>query len=703
MKRKPIEQVHSHLSKAEKARRTAQESAAVGLPARPQGLNRNLRNWWEKAIDEFGPVLTPDDSEALLSFCQAKAAKDAATAEMIAARFRGRPGYRRPEAPKPAPDSPQTASVPELPTPALPLAADCGEAAYQYARDVLDGRIVAGKLVKLACQRFCNDLWRDDIQFDPAAAQHVADYLARLGLTLMGWQQFLIANLFGFKRGSGLRRFRSGYVQVAKKAGKSTLLAGLALYMADPEGDGEPNSQTYVAATTKFQSQSICYQNACQLRESSPDVAGRSEGFKDEIQFSGGSVFAPLAANSDKLNGLNIHFGILDELSDHPNEGLYNVFRTSTVGRKQPLVLSITTAGHTRQSIAWEVRAHAEQVLEGVIPDDGVFAFIAELDREDDEYNESVWIKANVSLGVTQHIENLQQLASDSKLIKRTYAAFRRFHLNKWPDREVQEAFFKLSVLEKEGNAYLPGQKELSPDKRIEAARARLKGRPCHGGLDLAITEDLTCFCMLFPPKEEDGIFEVIYEFFCPEESVERRSREQRVPYDIWAREKFITQTSGSVTDFRKVRSVILEHAERYHIIETGFDIAMAQDFSLELRDAGMQMTQVKQGSWMDAAIQRLERLFICGRLCFHGHPIALWNLSNVVIGRNSQNRYRFEKDKAREKIDGAVALACAMDRFLSMDRTPTSPYVERGIIFLDDWDEFNRKEQAKKAGQTNA
>jgi len=694
-KRKPIDRVQGHRTKAELAGRIND-----ALPVRPQGLKRAVRDWWAKAIDEFRSVLTPADDSLLLSYCLARHSKDKGAADGIAAQFRARPGYK-PSATPAAEDAPAGSSTQGLPLPApIESGPDCADAADAYARDVLAGRIVAGKLVKQACQRFLDDIAEGPargIAFDRSAAQHCADYLYRLGLRLMPWQQFLIANLYGFKRADGFRRFRSGYVQVAKKAGKSTLLSGLALYMADPEGDGEPNAQVYVAATTKFQSATICYEHAKELREASFEVIGRSEAYKDEIQFRGGGIFAPLAANSEKLNGLDIHFGILDELGDHPNESLYTVFRTSTIARNQPLILSITTAGHTRQSIAWEIRAHSEQVLDGTIPDDGVFIFVAELDKGDDPYDEKNWIKANVGLGVTQKIENLQQLAADAKVIKRTDAAFRRFAMNMWPDRETQESFFKLSVLEKQGNAYLnEADKLLSPDKRIAAARARLKGRPCHGGFDLAIVEDLSVFCLLFPPLEEDGIYEVLFDFFCPEENVERRSRENRVPYDVWQREGFITQTSGLVTDFKAVRAAILARAEEFNIVETGFDVAAAQDMALDLRDAGMVMTQVKQGAWLDSAIQRMERLFVSGKLCFHGHPIALWNLSNAVVSRNSQNRYRFEKDKSREKIDGAVAIACAFERFLNSDKAPSNPYTHRGIIFLDNWDEFKRKEQEK-------
>jgi phage terminase large subunit-like protein len=693
MSRKKISKPLGHRTKAELARRDP-----GALPERPQGLNRNLRNWWAKALAEFGAVLTPADGDLLLSYCQARAAKDVPTAQAVAARFEARPGFGRPS-PTPEPETPLDAE--SSPRPGIP-AVDCAEAAKAYAKHVLAGRIVAGKLVKQACERFLADLEEGPsrgITFSRDAAQHVADYLARLGLSLLPWQHFLTANLFGFLRADGLRRFLSGYVQVAKKAGKSTLLAGYGLYMSDPQGDGEFQAEVYVAATTKFQSQSICYKKALELRETCPEVSERSEGLAAQIAFEGGGIFAPLAANSDKLNGLNIHFGILDELSDHSSAGLYNVFRTSTVGRRQPLILSITTAGQTRQSIAWEVRAHAEQVLEGVIPDDAFFVFIAELDKGDDLYDEENWPKANVSLGVTQHINTLRQNAKDAKVIRRTRSDFERFNLNHWPDQEVEESFFKLSVLEKQGNAHLnESERLLSPDKRIAAARERLKGRPCHAGLDLAITEDLSVFCLLFPPLEEDGIYELLFDFFCPEESIELRSREQRVPYDIWTREGFITATQGNVTDFKKVRSVILERSKQYQIVETGFDVAMAQDLALDLRDAGMAMTQVKQGSWLDSAIQRMERLFVAGRLCFHGHPITLWNLSNAIVSRNSQNRYRFEKDKAREKIDAAVAIACAFEVFLSSEKVVSSPYTSRGIIFLDDWDEFNRKERGKNA-----
>ena len=150
------------------------------------------------------------------------------------------------------------------------------------------------------------------------------------------------------------------YIEVAKKAGKSSLLAALGIFHADHEGDGEPRPEVYVAATTKYQSASIVFREALRLRNESTAIASRTKAFRTSITWPQSlGKFEPLAANSDKLNGLNISFGILDELGDHPTGTLFEVFNSSTVNRSAPLILSITTAGSNRENIAWYQRQRA--------------------------------------------------------------------------------------------------------------------------------------------------------------------------------------------------------------------------------------------------------------------------------------------------------------------------------------------------------
>ena len=264
--------------------------------------------------------------------------------------------------------------MPAEATSAGPAPPDAVAVSKSYAFDIVNGVIPAGKFARLAGKRFLDDLVNGasrGLTFDGPVAQHCVNYISALGLHLLPFQVFVLANIFGFKKADGLRRFREIYIEIAKKNGKSALASAIALYAADTvRGDGEKRSNVFCAATTKFQSQSLCYKSAVQLRNATPDLVARTKIWKSKssIAFTDteDSFFEPVASNSEKLNGQSVACSLLDELADHPNALLYNVFVSSTAGRKQPLTISITTAGSVREgNIAFEVRNRAAQALEG--------------------------------------------------------------------------------------------------------------------------------------------------------------------------------------------------------------------------------------------------------------------------------------------------------------------------------------------------
>jgi phage terminase large subunit-like protein len=678
-KRKSLENKRGTITAAARKARKALESPAFefGAPPRPQGLDRNTRNAWRKIEADLlaRRLLAKADTDLLLRWATAKAAGQKRPPKDVAAVYAARQPF-----PENNPAPPASDNAPATPAP------EAAAVAKAYAVDITTGAIMAGLFVRQAAQRFLNDLETGPsrgITFDTSAAQHVIDYISALDLgALMPWQVFVLANLFGFKNADGRRRFRTAALEVSKKNGKSSLLAALGLYLADPEGDRENRAEVYCAATTKAQSAEICFREAVRLREKSAAVSGRSKKFKTAIEF-GDSVFAPLAANSDKLNGRNIHAGILDELADHPTADLFNVFTSSKVNRKQPLTISITTAGNNREgNIAWHQRLHAAQVLEDVITDDAFFSYIATLDEGDSWNDEAVWIKANPSLGITVQIESLRELAARAHSIPSAKNSFLRYHLDIWPATTVT-GWLSADDLEKQGNAYLTEEDRLlSALERIKKAEARLQGRKCLMGLDLALKNDLSALCILFPPLDTDGVFETLFRVYVPEENIEERSRTHRVPYREWADAGFLIPTPGPVTDFAYIRRDILALREKYQVLELGADAALGADILQELQNEGMKLAQIKQGFWMSEVIGRLERLFIQKKICYHGYPVARWCFSNVSLGTNALRRQRFDKEKSREKIDCAVALGCAYTSFLEVP--PPNPYESRGLLYLD-------------------
>jgi len=694
-RRKTVEELKQsggwvHLSKDEQARRLAAEAPLTfefGTPPTPKGLSPREHALWRYYCEALleKRVLAKTDGELLLEIIRAKSLGDETKLSECVAVLRTREPF-----PEQQDANPVAASEP---TRTIPNAADTAKI---YAVNVTAGNIIAGKYVKLACQRFLDDLKRTDITFDAVGAQHVVDYIAKLGLDLLPWQVFILANLFGWKLPSGLRRFRYAYVLVAKKNGKTALSAALALYMADPLGDGEPYANSYCAATTKYQSASLCFKAACQLRENNPHIANATRKWKAAITWPN-ALFEPLAANSEKLNGLNIHFGCLDELGDHPNSSLHTVFTSSTTGRKQPLIVSITTAGASREQIAFEIRNRAVQVLEGTLPGDSFFALVCELDEGDSPEDESVWIKANPSLGVLVPVENIRDLAQQAAAIPSTKHAFLRYSFNVWSSSSLA-SWVSITDLNAQGCAYLAdADAALSPGQRAAAAEQRLshvkqkvdlskldskalaalsgnRGRTCFGGLDLALVNDLSALALLFPPEKPDGIWECLFRFWCPEENIARRTREQRVPYEAWRDSGHIIATPGEVTSFEHIKGEVLALRDKFNIKELGFDRALAADLVGGLENAGMKVLQISQGFALSPAILRTERLIVEHKLCLYGHPIANWCFGNVLLAHGYKGDCRVEKAKAREKIDGAVAAIIAMQTHLSQPVLSADP-----------------------------
>lgn len=665
------------MTKAEQAKRLSAEALlfAFGTPVRPANLTPREKRLWEYYVGGLleKRVLAQTDSDLVLSLVKAKLMGDDEQMNAAVRVFMDRTPFPEESAPEPE----KIVEAPAVP--------DASEVAKAYANDVLSGAITACKFVKLACKRFLTDLERTDILYDPLGTQHVVNYCFRLGLKLLPWQQFILANLFGFKLPSGLRRFRYAFCIVAKKNGKTALSAALCLYMTDPLGDGEPYANCYVAATTKYQSQSLCFKAACRMREENPHIAEATRVWKSKASIAWpNSIFEPLAANSQKLNGLNIHFGVLDELADHSTSDLHNVFTSSTTGRKQPLIMSITTAGETREQIAFEQRNRAAQVLEGVLPGDGFFAYIAELDEGDNPENEETWLKSNPSLDILVPRENIRDLAQQAAAIPSTKHAFLRYSFNLWSSTSNTQ-WIDVNDLTAAGNAYFcEEEKALTPGKRIIIAEERLSIKPldpkkdalaqlfatrrCFGGLDLAVVEDLSALALVFPPSQADGIYECLFRVWCPEEGVVRRSKEQRVPYQAWADSNppFIIKTTGETTDLSFIRSEILALRQKFKIVELGFDRFLAEDLAKSLEIEGLKVTKVAQGWNLSAALLRTEKLIRDHRLCIHSHPIAAWCFSNAVLAHGALGDVRLERKRSREKIDCAVAVSIAVHTMMA-------------------------------------
>ena len=292
-----------------------------------------------------------------------------------------------------------------------------------WARKVVAGQVVAGHLTRLACQRHLDDLKAGKdrgLVWDRAAALHAIEFFSHLRhstgewagqpFDLQPWQQFVVGSVFGWKRADGLRRFRTAYVEVARKNGKSALLAGIALYAL--VADGEAGAHVYAAATTRDQAR-IVFGEAERMVAASQALSSRVTRTVNNLAvLPTASWFRPLSADASKMDGLNVHFAAVDEVHEHPGPEIIQKLNTATGARRQPLIFEITTAGHDRHSVCRQHHEFSVKALEGTLPEetaDPWFAFIATIDAGDDWTDPKVWVKANPSLGVTVKLDDLKR------------------------------------------------------------------------------------------------------------------------------------------------------------------------------------------------------------------------------------------------------------------------------------------------------
>ena len=555
--------------------------------------------------------------------------------------------------------------------------------AEQYINDVLNGRVVACHWVQAACQRHIDDL-RDGaargLRFDEDAAEHVLKFFTILKhskgewagkpIVLEPWQQFMLWVLFGWKRADGTRRFRTAYVEVARKNGKSTMGAGIGLYLL--AADGEPGAEIYSAATKRDQAR-ITHLEAVRMVRASPMLKRRIRTFRDNLNIEGtASKFEPLGADADTTDGLNIHGAIVDEIHAHKNREMWDKIDTATGARRQPLMFGITTAGYDRRSLCWTLNEYSKKILDRVIDDDTFFGLIYTLDDgtngtvRDDWQDEATWIKANPNLGVSKKIDDLQRKCARALEMPSAQNSFLRLELNIWTQSET-----KWMPIEHWKQCGLPIDYSL------------LSGRKCYAGLDLSSTLDLTAFVLVFPPAAEEDVYLVQSRFWIPEENLQKRVHDDRVPYDVWLRGGFLNATPGNVIDYDFIFAQIELDAKAYKIEEVAFDRWGAARVVQVVQAKGLVCVEFGQGyASMSPPMKELERLVISHKIAHGNNPVMNWMADNVVASMDAAGNIKPDKEKSREKIDGIVALLMGLDRAMR-HASQKSVYEGRGVRVL--------------------
>jgi len=497
------------------------------------------------------------------------------------------------------------------------------------------------------------------IDFFPECLRHVEGALAGQPFVLERWQKAIVGNLFGWQRkdekGRTVRRYRESLVYVPRKSGKTPLAAGIALFVLFC--DGEIGQQDFIAAGDREQA-GMLFRQAKGMIEQEPYLAdrcriyggsGSSFASRSIVVESENSYLRVVSADADTKHGGNTHLAVIDELHVQPNRDLVDVFQTSmaSANRKQPLMLLITTADFMRESICNEKYDYACKVRDGIIADPSFLPVIYEAKPDDPWDDETVWAKANPNLNVSVSLDYLRRECQRAKEIAAYENTFRRLHLNQRTETDVRA---------------IPMEKWDAIQTEVSAGEC--EGRSCFAGLDLATTTDVAALVLLFPPQDSTGPYFVLPFFWIPGEGARQRERRDRVPYETWGRQGYITLTTGDVIDYDVIRRDINELGQRFNILEIAADRWNATQIITQLDGDGFTVFPYGQGyASMTAPTKEMLGLVVAGRLVHGGNPVLRWMASNLATESDAAGNLKPSKKKSTERIDGMVATIMALGR----------------------------------------
>lgn len=487
-------------------------------------------------------------------------------------------------------------------------------------------------------------------------------------LTKWQWDR-IIQPLFGTLNKDGSRQYRTAYIELPRKQGKTTLAAGIALYLTF--GDGEYGAEIYSAANDREQASLVFNEAADMVRQTGlAKHAKVIDSTKRIVFYKRNSFYRAISAEAFTKWGYNAHGIIYDELHAAPNRELWDVLTTSQGARRQPLIVVITTAGYDRNSICWELHDYAKKVEQGIVKDKTFLPVIYAAGDDDNWLDEGVWAQANPALMVKgnenafRQIDEIRMLAKRAQETPALEMTFRRLYLNQWVNSS--ERWLKMDTWD-------------SCNGKVEAE----DGRTCYAGLDLSSTTDLTALALDFP--REDGTHDAMMRYWIPEDTAVEKEKKDRVPYRLWAKQGFITLTPGNVIDYDFILQELLQLRQKYNIAEIAFDRWGATKLVQDLIDEGFTTIPFGQGfASMSAPTKELMTLALSKKIRHGGHPVLRWNADNLVVQMDPAGNLKPDKVKATQKIDGMVALIMALDRAVRHgNQVEKSKYEAEGITIL--------------------
>ncbi|UWU01659.1 terminase large subunit [Proteus vulgaris] len=544
-------------------------------------------------------------------------------------------------------------------------------AANQYARDVVRGKIVVCQYVIDACQRHIDDMAQEKsrkfrYRFDKDLAEQAAKFIQllphtkgewafkRMPITLEPWQLFIVCSAFGWvQKGTKLRRFREVYTEIPRKNGKSAISAGVALYCFTC--DNEFGAEVYSGATTEKQAWEV-FRPAKLMCKRTPlltEAFGIEVNAKNMNRPEDGARFEPLIG--DPGDGQSPHCAIVDEYHEHDSDSLYTTMLTGMGARRQPLMWAITTAGYNIEGPCYDKRREVIEMLNGTVPNDELFGVIYTVDEKDDWTDPNTLKKANPNMGVSVYSEFLISQQNRAKNNPRLASIFKTKHLNIWVS--ARSAFFNMLSW------------RACEDKTLTLEM--FEGQYCYQGLDLARKIDMNSRVKLFT-REIEGkrhYYCISPSFYVPYNAVfsadiENQRTAER--FKKWVETKHLTLTDGAEIDYRVILEDAIADNLNTPISESPIDPHGATNLSHHLADEGLNPISIVQNyTNMSDPMKELEAAIASGRFHHDGNPIMTWCMGNVV-GKylpGNDDVVRPIKEQNENKIDGAVALIMAIGR----------------------------------------
>ena len=484
---------------------------------------------------------------------------------------------------------------------------------------------------------------------------------------LLPWQEQIIRDLFGIVKADGFRQFRTAYIEIPKKQGKSELAAAIALYLL--YADHEPSAEVFSAAADRQQA-SIVFDVAKRMVEMTPGLQKRSKvmsATKRIVNYSNAGYYQVVSADVGGKHGYSISGLVFDEIHNQPNRKLWDVLtKGSGDARRQALHVAITTAGTDRNSICFELHTKALDILSDRKVDPTFYPVVYSLPMDADWQDEKNWYKVNPSLGYTVPIERMREAYLQSQDNPAEENVFRTLRLCQWVGSTVQ---------------WIPDHIYDLGNQPID--KHALRRRDCYAGLDLSSSGDITALVLMFPPRTDDEKYIMLPYFWVPEETIPKRVQQTSVPYDNWVAQGYVKATPGNVIDYAYIQNTIGELSYKYHIREIAFDRWGSNMLVERLSELGLTVVPFGQGyKDMSPASRAFYEELMKGNIIHGGNPVMKWMCGNVVIEQDPAGNIKPTKAKSKDKIDGVVAAIMALDRCIRHENEE-SVYDSRGLLWI--------------------